>query len=102
LSDKIVNLEDYKKEKYKESSAIKAFTPDAYYICPDMGAMIHVLFLTDKSIHYDNEPIYVMEDQFGNFFSEPMEEETCIGWHETTKEAFMFAVERGFPPDAPA
>ena len=102
MSDKIVNLEDYKKEKYKENPTIKAFKPDSYYICPDMGVMIHVLFLTDKSIHYGNEPIYVMEDQYGTFFSEPMEEETCLGWHEATKEAFLFAVERGFPPDNPA
>ena len=64
-----------------------------------MGMMIHVLFSTDKSIHYDNEPIYVMEDQYGNFFAEPVEEESCEGWHELTKEAFIYAVDRGIPPN---
>jgi len=98
LSDKVINLEDYKK-KYKDKPSLKAFQPDNYYIYPDMGIMIHVLFSTDKSIHYDNEPIYVMEDQYGNFFAEPVEEESCEGWHELTKEAFMYAVDRGIPPN---
>ncbi len=97
MSDNVINLEDYKK-KYKDIPSLKAFQPDQYYIYPDMGIMIHVLFLTDKSIHYDNEPIYVMEDQYGNFFAEPVEEEACEGWHELTKEAFMYAVDRGMPP----
>ena len=101
MSDKIVNLDDYKKEKYKESPAIKAFKPDSYYICPDMGAMIHVLFLTDKSIHYDNEAIYVMEDQFGNFFADTVEEDTCDGWHELHEDVFLKAVEDNRPPEPP-
>ena len=96
MSDKVINLEDYKK-KYKDKPSLKAFQPDKYYIYPDMGMMIHVLFSTDKSIHYDNEPIYVMEDQYGNFFAEPVEEESCEGWHELTKEAFIYAVDRGIP-----
>ena len=98
MSDKVINLEDYKK-KYKDKPSLKALHPDNYYIYPDMGMMIHVLFSTDKSIHYDNEPIYVMEDQYGNFFAEPVEEESCEGWHELTKEAFIYAVDRGIPPN---
>ncbi|SVB84787.1 uncharacterized protein METZ01_LOCUS237641 [marine metagenome] len=66
-----------------------------------MGLMIHVLFITDKSIHFDEEEIYVMEDQFGNVFAEFVEEETCEGWHELHKDVFMSAVEQNTPPDPP-
>ena len=101
--DKVVNLEEYRKEKNKGTpiSTLKAFLPDEYYIFPEMGLMIHVLFITDKSIHFDEKEIYVMEDQFGNVFAEFVEEETCEGWHELHKDAFMSAVGQNIPPDPP-
>ena len=101
--DKVVNLEEYRKEKNKGTpiSTLKAFLPDEYYIFPEMGLMIHVLFVTDKSIHYDEEAVYMMEDQYGNFFADIVEEETCEGWHAVTKEVFMSAVEQNSPPDPP-
>ena len=101
--DKVVNLEEYRKEKNKGTpiSTLKAFLPDEYYIFPEMGLMIHVLFVTDKSIHYDEDAVYVMEDQYGNFFADVVGEETCEGWHELHKDAFMSAVEQNTPPDPP-
>ena len=101
--DKVVNLEEYRKEKNKGTpiSTLKAFLPDEYYIFPEMGLMIHVLFVTDKSIHYDEDAVYVMEDQYGNFFADVVGEETCEGWHELHKDAFMSAVEQNIPPDPP-
>ena len=101
--DKVVNLEEYRKEKNKGTpiSTLKAFLPDEYYIFPEMGLMIHVLFTTDKSIHYDEESVYVMEDQYGNFFADVVEEDTCAGWHELHKDAFMSAVKQNTPPDPP-
>ena len=101
--DKVVNLEEYRKEKNKGTpiSTLKAFLPDEYYIFPEMGLMIHVLFITDKSIHYDEDAVYVMEDQYGNFFADVVEEETCEGWHAVTKDVFMSAVEQNIPPDPP-
>ena len=101
--DKVVNLEEYRKEKNKGTpiSTLKAFLPDEYYVFPEMGLMIHVLFVTDKSIHYDEEAVYMMEDQYGNFFADIVEEETCEGWHAITKEVFMSAVEQNTPPDPP-
>ena len=101
--DKVVNLEEYRKEKNKGTpiSTLKAFLPDEYYIFPEMGLMIHVLFVTDKSIHYDEDAVYVMEDQYGNFFADVVGEETCEGWHELHKDAFMSAVEQNSPPDPP-
>ena len=98
--DKVVSLEKYRKEKNKGTpiSTLKAFLPDGYYILPEMGIMIHVLFVTDNSIHYDEEEVYVMEDQYGNFFADAVEEETCEGWEELDEEVFMTAVEQNIPP----
>jgi len=101
--DKIINLEEYRKERNRGTPlpTLKAFLPDEYYIFPEMGLMIHVLFTTDKSIHYDEESVYVMEDQYGNFFADVVEEDTCAGWHELHKDAFMSAVKQNTPPDPP-
>ena len=90
-----------KEEQSRKVSTLKAFLPDEYYIFPEMGLMIHVLFVTDKSVHFKEEAIYVMEDQYGNVFADIVEEETCEGWHAVTKEVFMNAVEQNTPPDPP-
>ena len=101
--DKIVNLEEYRKERNRGTPlpTLKAFLPDEYYIFPEMGLMIHVLFTTDKSIHYDEESVYVMEDQYGNFFADVVEEDTCAGWHALHKDVFLKAVRDNKLPDPP-
>ena len=101
--DKIVNLEEYRKERNRGTPlpTLKAFLPDEYYIFPEMGLMIHVLFITDKSIHYDEEAVYVMEDQYGNFFADVVEEDTCAGWHALHKDVFLKAVRDNKLPDPP-
>ena len=107
--DNIVYLNKYKfdrkerrkkEEKSRKVSTLKTFVPDQYYIYPDMGLMIHVLFITDQSHHYD-EAVYVMEDQYGNFFADIVEEDTCEGWHLLHKDVFMKAVEDHTPTDPP-
>jgi hypothetical protein len=109
--DKIVNLEKYKAErtekrrKEEQSRSVPtlmAFLPNEYYIFPEMGLMIHVLFLTDKSIHYDNQAVYVMEDQYGNIFADVVDEETCDGWHPLHRDVFMEAVGKVVPTDPDA
>ena len=100
--DKIVDLEEFRKQKKKGTPipTLKAFVPDQYYIYPDMGIMIHVLFITDQSHHY-GEAVYIMEDQYGNFFADIVEEDTCEGWHLLHKDVFMKAIEDHTPPDPP-
>ena len=99
--DKVVNLEEYRKERNQGTPipTLKAFLPDEYYIFPEMGIMIHVLFLTDKSHSHHDEEVYVMEDQYGNFFADVVEEESCEGWHLLHKDVFMKAVEDNILPD---
>ena len=103
MDDKVVNLEEYRKERNKGTPipTLKAFLPDEYYIFPEMGLMIHVLFTTDKSIHYDDESVYVMEAQSGNFFADVVEEDTCAGWHALHKDVFLKAVRDNKLPDPP-
>ncbi len=110
-SDNVINLTEYKAERIKKREeeeqsrsvpTLMAFLPNEYYIFPEMGLMIHVLFLTDKSIHYDNQAVYVMEDQYGNIFADVVEEETCDGWHELHKDVFMEAVGKVVPTDPDA
>ena len=107
-NDNIVYLNKYKfdrkerrkkEEKSRKVSTLKTFVPDQYYIYPDMGLMIHVLFITDQSIHF-GEAVYVMEDQYGNFFADIVEEDTCEGWHELHKDVFLNAVQQD-PPEPP-
>ncbi len=98
--DKVVNLEEYRKERNKGTPipTLKAFLPDEYYVFPEMGIMIHVLFITDKSHSYNDEEVYVMEDQYGNFFADVVEEETCEGWHLLHKDVFLKACVDNMPP----
>ena len=109
-NENVVYLNKYKfdrkerrknEEQSRKVPTLKAFLPDEYYVFPEMGLMIHVLFVTDNSIHYDDEEVYIMEDQYGNFFADVVDEETCAGWHELHKDAFMSAVEQNSPPDPP-
>ena len=107
MSDKVINLEQFRMEKFKNSiisaPALKAFVPGECYIYPEMGVAIHILFITDKSVHYDTAPIYVMEDQHGNIFAEIMDDDSCNGWHLLHKDVFLKMVEENrSPPPATA
>ena len=110
-SNNVINLEEYKKQRvedrkdvYKALSVIplKAFQPNQYYINPDKGAMIHVLFITDKSDNFNNQMIYVMEDPTGQFYCTKVEETTCKGWHDLHADVFRYEVKKNNtePPKA--
>ena len=102
MTDKIVDLEEFRKEKFKNSiisaHSLKAFVPGECYIYPKLGVAIHVLFITDKSIHYSEAPIYVMEDQLGNIFAEILDDNSCDGWHLLHKDVLLKMVEDGQKP----
>jgi len=108
----IVDLAEYRKEKFKNSlanaPAIMAFEPGHYYIYPELGVMAHCLFITDKSHTFINNFVYIMEDQYGNLVAEIMDDETCIGWYDLEAEVFIEAhqkcciMPKSDPPDPPS
>ena len=90
----VVNLDEFREKKKPSTQKLMAFEPGQYYIYPDMGMMVHCLFITDKSHSYENKPIYVMEDQYGNLVAEIMDDETCKGWHLLHEEVGIEAHKR--------
>ena len=103
MTDNIVDLDQYRIEKFKEkivhsTPTLKAFLPGECYIYPKMGIAVHVLFITDKSVHYNDSPIYIMEDQLGNIFAEILDDKSCEGWHELHKDAFLKMVDANKNP----
>ena len=42
-----------------------------------------------------------MEDQYGNFFADVVEEDTCNGWHELFRDVFIKAVKDLYPDNDP-
>ena len=43
-----------------------------------------------------------MEDQYGNFFADVVEEDTCDGWHELFRDVFIKAVKDLNPDNDPS
>ncbi len=102
-SNNVIVLTEWKKEYTKKKKKeeqdrsippLKAFQPNQYYIHPEKGAMIHVLFITDKSDIFNNYMIYVMEDPTGAFYCAKVQENTCDGWHELHPDVFRHEVEK--------
>ena len=91
-----------KEEQSRKVPTLMAFEPNQYYINPDQGVMIHVLFITDKSDIFNNRMIYVVEDPAGQFWCAPVEEETCHGWHELHPDVFRHEVTKQQTPDPDA
>ena len=100
----VVDLAEFRKKQKptKKKMAVMAFEPDQYYIYPDLGIMVHCLFITDKSLSHKKQPIYVMEDQYGNFFADTIEEDTCRGWHDLSRDVFIKAVKDLNPDNDPS
>jgi hypothetical protein len=100
-NDNIINLEEYKKQRKEDredyykaltDTPLKAFQPDSYYINPENGTMIHVLFITDKSDIFNREMIYVMEDPAGKVYCSQVDEDTCEGWYDLNEDVFAHEV----------
>ena len=90
----VVDLAEFRKKQKPTIRPLMAFEPGQYYIYPELGIMVHCLFITDKSITHKNQPIYVMEDQYGNLVAEIVDDETCKGWHPLQDEVFIEAHKR--------
>ena len=99
----IINLSDYRKEKEKETPQnppqyIQDFEVGGYYIYPELGVMLHCMLITDSSHTHKNELMYIMEDQFGNIFSVPIDDpDSMMGWRLLEKEVFTEIVKKGLP-----
>ena len=104
----IINLSDYREEKEEEKKKtlppqyIQNFEVDGYYIYPELGVMIHCMLITDNSHTHNNELMYIMEDQYGNIFSVPLDDpESMMGWRLLKKQIFIEIVKKGLPEPEP-
>ena len=95
-NENVVSLADFRKkkqEKKKEFPPALTFEPGKYYIYPELGVMVHCILLTDK-FHTQKDPVYIMEDLFGNIFGEQMVEGVTIGWHDLSPDVFIQTAEK--------
>ena len=109
----IINLSDYREEREEVKRKtlppqyIKDFEVGGYYIYPELGVMIHCMLITDSSHTHNNELMYLMEDQYGNLFSVPIDDpESMMGWRFLEKEVFTEIVKKNlskpeFEPEPP-
>ena len=111
----VINLSDYRQEKEIEhlknrpgyNKYIDEFEVGGYYIYPELGVMIHCMLITDSSHTHNNELMFIMEDQFGNIFSVPIDDpESMMGWRFLEKEVFTEIVKKNlskpeFEPEPP-
>ena len=109
----IINLSDYREEREEVKRKtlppqyIKDFEVGGYYIYPELGVMIHCMLITDSSHTHNNELMYLMEDQFGNLFSVPIDDpDSMMGWRFLEKQVFIEIVKKGlsepeFEPEPP-
>lgn len=96
----VIDLNEYRKKKEEENKPdpIKAFHVDHFYSYPEFGISAHVLAITDKSLYYQNTPIYILQDQSGQIYTLPLDENACVGWVEITGKEFLSSM---FQPDEP-
>ena len=113
----VINLSDYREEKKEKRTGfgrppqnspqsppqyIQDFEVGGYYIYPELGVMIHCMLITDSSHTHNNELMYIMEDQFGNIFSVPIDDpDSMMGWRLLEKEVFTEIVKKGLPEPEP-
>ena len=109
----VINLSDYREEKEEEHRKslppqyIQDFEVGGYYIYPELGVMIHCMLITDSSHTHNNELMYIMEDQFGNLLSVPIDDpDSMMGWRFLEKEVFTEMVKKNlskpeFEPEPP-
>ena len=117
----IINLSDYRKEKEEKTPPqsrlnlgppgppkyIQEFEVGGYYVYPELSVMIHCMLITDSSHTHNNELMFIMEDQFGNIFSVPIDDpESMMGWRFLEKQVFIEIVKKNlskpeFEPEPP-
>jgi len=99
----IINLSDYREEKKEKTPQnppqyIQDFEVGGYYIYPELGVMLHCMLITDSSHTHKNELMYIMEDQFGDLLSVPINDpDSMMGWRLLEKEVFTEIVKKGLP-----
>ena len=102
--NKVINLSDYREEKKEESLKdfypieFPAFEVDGYYTYPVLGIKMHCILITENSHIHNNEPVCIMEDQFGNIFAAEVEEDSTAGWFIIKKEDFLNSITNDSPP----
>ena len=106
----VINLSDYREEKETPQDPpqyIQDFEVGGYYIYPELGVMIHCMLITNNSHTSTDQSNFIMEDQFGNLLSVPIDDpDSMMGWRFLEKEVFTEIVKKNlskpeFEPEPP-
>ena len=101
----VINLSDYREEKETPQDPpqyIQDFEVGGYYIYPELGVMMHCMLITDSSHTHNNELMYIMEDQFGDLLSVPINDpDSMMGWRSLNKEVFIEIVKKNLSKPEP-
>ena len=104
----VINLSDYREEKQEEELKqlppieFPAFEVNGYYTYPVLGVKIHCISITENSHLYNDEPVCIMEDQFGNILSVPLSDpDSMMGWQAIDEEIFVENVKKCLPEPEP-
>ena len=107
----IINLSDYREEKQEEELKqlppieFPAFEVNGYYTYPVLGVKIHCISITENSHLYNDEPVCIMEDQFGFILNHRVmyketDDKIAVDFLKSTQELFpkinSVSYDRGF------
>jgi len=86
----VIDLDQYREKK--QTPPLLAFHVDHFYTYPEFELNIQVLGITDKSVYFDRHPMYILQDQSGQVYTLPLDENSCVGWKEITRKEYIDSI----------